>query len=163
MNHFAALGCGLLGLAMFGGACKPSQGNDLNKMPTARLTIGAHPFDVWVADDDDEREHGLMFVGADKLADTAEGVHRGMLFVFDVERPQSFWMKNTIVPLDIAFIKTDGRIVRQHTMKPLDESSYPSGRPVRFALEVRGNLFSELGIREGDHVTLPDSVLKKGQ
>ncbi|RJP32736.1 MAG: DUF192 domain-containing protein [Phycisphaerales bacterium] len=143
-----------------GGSCSPSKSNPLDDMTTARITIGEHAFEVWVAADDATREKGLMFVPAEQLADLSDGAHRGMIFVFETERLLSFWMKNTITALDIAFIDADGIIVKQHTMKPLDLGSYPSERPARFALEVRANLFAELGIKTGDHVEIPPSVLK---
>ncbi len=155
-------GC-VVSLFLLGSACAPSEGNDIDKMRKARVTIKDHAFEVWIADDDQTREKGLMFVKSDKLADLPDGAHRGMLFVFEVERPLSFWMKNTITALDIAFINAKGDIVRRHTMKPLDEGSYPSGRPAKYALEVKANLFTELEIVDGDRVEIPESVLKGDQ
>ena len=139
----------------------PPQGNDLAKMEKARLTIKGQSFEVWVARTEAEREKGLMFVPPNDLADLPDGAHCGMLFIFENQRPLSFWMKNTISPLDIAFINTDKVIVKTHTMKPLDEGNYPSERPARYALEVNANLLKSLEISAGDSVTIPEEVLKK--
>ncbi len=153
---------GLLLLILGGiGACSPTQGNDLTKMQKARITIKGEVFEVWIARTEAEREKGLMFVTAEQLGDTPEGVHRGMLFLFEQQKPLGFWMKNTITALDIAYINTDKTIVKTHTMKPLDESTYPSERPARYALEVKAQLFKSLHIASGDLVDIPDDVLKE--
>lgn len=140
----------------------------LEQMPTAVVRIREHAFLVWLALSEGEQERGLMFVPADRLADVPpdpsaglpEGARRGMLFVFDQEHPRSFWMHNTIAPLDVAFIRNDGTIVKTHTMAPLETRLYPSVEPARFALEVRAGLFAELGIGPGDKVEIPPEVLK---
>lgn len=153
-----AVGCVALALGLSG--CAPTKGNDLTKMDKAKLTINGHVFDVWIARTEDERERGLMFVTPDQLAPEEDGAERGMLFLFETQKPLSFWMKNTVTPLDIAFINSDKSIVATHTMKPLDESTYPSDRPAKYALEVRAQVFKTLGIRVGDAVVIPDDVLK---
>lgn len=135
--------------------------NDLSHMKKATVTINGYSFDVWVAATPAERETGLMGVTADEMSSPAAGVHEGMLFIF--ERPQilSFWMKNTLIPLDIAFIGTDGRIVRTATMVANDSTrTYSSGMPARMALEVEAGLLHRLGIAAGDLVEIPDSLLK---
>ena len=78
-----------------------------------------------------------------------------MLFVFDSEQPRSFWMKDTPTALDIAYMRADGTIVKIHTMVPFDTSSYPSGEPAQFALEVPAGTFADLGIVEGDTAIIP--------
>jgi hypothetical protein len=129
---------------------------------TTSLKINEHKFQVWAADDDAERARGLMFVTADQMAPLPDGSERGMWFMFprDQTTAQGFWMKDTIIPLDIAFVRADGRIVTIRTMAPRDESSYYSKAPYRYALEVNGNLFSRLGIREGHRIDIPKSLLK---
>ncbi|MDM8005179.1 MAG: DUF192 domain-containing protein [Phycisphaerae bacterium] len=141
--------------------------NDLSTMQTARVMIGDDQFEVWLAKTHRQRELGLMRVQQEELASFQEqtgqdlsDIHRGMLFVFDFEQPLSFWMSNTIIPLDIAYIRNDGRIVAIYTMAPLETRTYPSGEPARWALEVKAGLFASLGVRVGDHVQIPDSVLK---
>ncbi|MGH3087955.1 MAG: DUF192 domain-containing protein [Rubrobacteraceae bacterium] len=103
---------------------------------------------VETADDDAERAQGLMF--RESL-----GEECGMLFVFDRERSLSFWMRNTYVPLSIAYIDADGRIVSIHDMEPLDETSVPSEDPAQYALEVNQSFFEERRVEVGDRVELP--------
>ncbi len=161
----------ILGSALLAGCGRtggvPAERNDLDAMDTSQIRIGQHSFEVWLADDPLERQRGLMQVTQEELAPipdpSGEGLpdtHRGMLFVFPTERPLSFWMFNTIIPLDIAYIRSDGQIVSTHTMAPLETRSYPSMEPARFALEVRAALLAELGIAPGDHIEIPESVLK---
>lgn len=137
----------------------PGYRNDLSKMLVDRLTIKDHAFDVWLALTPYEEERGLMQVTEAELA-AENGVRKGMLFVFDEEDYLSFWMYNTITALDIAYIDADGRIVKIHTMAPLETRTYPSVEPAMYALEVLAGTFAELGISEGDQVEIPESVLK---
>jgi uncharacterized membrane protein (UPF0127 family) len=103
---------------------------------------------VEIAATDVERERGLM--GRTALAQDA-----GMLFVFDQEQQLSFWMKDTLIPLSIAYIDTGGRIVDIQDMQPLDETPHPSTEPARYALEVNQGFFAARGIQIGDRVELP--------
>ena len=77
----------------------------------------------------------------------------GMIFLFNRDEPRSFWMKNTRIPLDIAFIRSDGTIARITHAKALDETPVPGGEPIAAVLEIRGGRTGELGINEGDMVT----------
>jgi uncharacterized membrane protein (UPF0127 family) len=133
-------------------------GNDLDSMSTAKLSIGETEFQTWIANTDEEREKGLMFVEAEQMQPLEDGTLRGMLFVFDSERQLNFWMKDTIIPLDIAYARSDGTIIKIHTMTPLDTRSnqYPSGEPARVALEVNAGVFADKGISEGDVIAIPD-------
>jgi len=98
-----------------------------------------------IADTDEKRALGLMH--RRELADGS-----GMLFIYQRDEVLSFWMKNTYIPLSIAFITYDGRIVDIKDMYPHDETSVTSSRSVRYALEVPQGWFSRAGIREGDIV-----------
>jgi len=117
---------------------------------------GQHGFRVEVADEPAERSRGLM--GRERLAEDA-----GMLFLYATERPggSGFWMYNTLIPLDIAFIDGAGRIVSTHTMQPCG-SNAPGDCPVtrpgvsyRAALEVPAGTFASLGVEVGDCVAWP--------
>lgn len=161
--------CWLLFVALslfLGVNCDPAgsqgSGNDLDLMRSATLLIGENEFSSWIAETDDQRSKGLMFVTPDQMQPTEAALERGMLFVFDSERVLSFWMKNTIIPLDIAYARSDGTIVKIHTMTPLDLSGYSSEQPARFALEVNANLFKTLGISEGEVINIPDEVVNPG-
>lgn len=104
---------------------------------------------VEIADDRAEQQRGLM--ERTELAEDA-----GMLFVFDREEPRSFWMRNTLIPLSIAYIASDGRIVDIQDMQPLDETSHPSAEPAQYALEVNQGFFAERGIEVGNEVEIPN-------
>jgi uncharacterized membrane protein (UPF0127 family) len=77
-----------------------------------------------------------------------------MLFVFERDQQLSFWMKNTLIPLSIAYIASDGRITEIRDMYPHDENSVHSSRSVRYALEVPQGCFGRAGIRPGDVVRI---------
>ena len=106
------------------------------------------PVQVELADTYAERQTGLS--GRPTLAEDA-----GMLFVFDHEQPLSFWMKDTLIPLSIAYISAEGRIVDIQDMQPLDETPHPSAEPAQYALEVNQGFFAERGVAVGDTVELP--------
>ena len=123
-----------------------------------RLTIanaqGDYVFNVEVVDTPESRAQGLMF--RTSLAPDA-----GMLFDFKESRQVSFWMQNTMIPLDMLFIRHDGTIANIHVnAKPLDPTSIPSDGPVEFVLEIAGGRSVELGIKAGDTV-LHDRVNKQ--
>ena len=105
---------------------------------------------VEVADDRDEMAKGLM--GRTALAENA-----GMLFVYPEERELSFWMRDTLIPLSIAFMDGEGRIVDIQDMKALDDRPphYTSAEPARYALEVNKGFFDERGVEVGDRAKLP--------
>ena len=110
---------------------------------------GVHAFAVELATNDEERARGLMF-----RKELPEG--RGMLFDFVREQPVAFWMRNTYVPLDMIFIRADGRILRiAENAEPLSERLIPSGGPVRAVLEVVAGTARKLGIAPGDRVESP--------
>jgi uncharacterized protein len=103
-----------------------------------------HSFTVEIAATIKEQAQGLMF--RQSLADDA-----GMVFPFASPRKASFWMKNTLIPLDIIFIRADGSIesIAENTV-PYSETPVASGEPVAAVLELRGGLTKQLGIKSGD-------------
>ena len=110
---------------------------------------GVHVFSVELAANQEAQARGLMF-----RKELPEG--HGMLFDFQREQEVSFWMKNTYIPLDMIFIRGDGRILRiaENTV-PLSVQLVPSGGPVRAVLEVIGGTARKLGIAPGDQVAHP--------
>jgi len=112
---------------------------------TIRSNGRAHRFAVEVARTAEEQRHGMMFR-------TAIGPNEGMLFPYAEPQPVAFWMRNTLIPLDIIFIRTDGTIARVATAQPRSDALVPSGEPVVAVLEIAGGRAAELGIREGDRV-----------
>jgi uncharacterized protein len=108
-----------------------------------------HRFTVEVAATPDEQARGLMF------RESLEP-DEGMIFPFPSPRIASFWMRNTLIPLDMIFIRDDGTIARVAAETvPLSEESVSSHEPVAAVLELRGGRAAELGIEEGDRVSWP--------
>jgi uncharacterized membrane protein (UPF0127 family) len=114
-------------------------------LPTGVVRIGEHEFSVEIAATNASRSRGLM--GRTTLADDA-----GMLFIFDRPVDLSFWMFNTSIPLDIAYIREDMTVSSIDTMTPFSLESHLSIEPVPFALEVPAGEFSRRGIEPGDEV-----------
>lgn len=103
-------------------------------------------FDIEIADDDYQRETGLMH------RQTMED-HQAMLFIFPDEEYRSFFMKNTYLPLDIIYLDKDGEIVSfQYDAKPLDETSLPSNIPAQYVLEIKAGLSEKYDIQIDDKV-----------
>ena len=105
---------------------------------------GDFKFSIELATTEAEREKGLMF--RTELAPDA-----GMLFVYEGEQQVSFWMQNTLIPLDMVFIAADGTVKTVHVnARPLDTTPIPSEVPVRFVLEIAGGRADEIGLKAGD-------------
>jgi uncharacterized protein len=115
------------------------------KLPTIRLNAGMHLIQAEVAQTPDQRSTGLMFR-------SAMGANEGMLFVFEAASEQCFWMKNTLLPLSIAFIADDGSVVNLDAMKPLTLDGHCSKQPVRFVLEMNDGWFTKRGIQPGSKI-----------
>lgn len=118
-----------------------------------RLFLGGREVSVELALTQEARARGLMYR---RTLDDGTG----MLFVFPDEAYRSFWMKNTYVPLSIAFLDARWRIVSMHDMQPLDETTVRSALPARFALEVPQGWFRRNGIGPGV-VVRPGMALKQ--
>jgi uncharacterized membrane protein (UPF0127 family) len=112
------------------------------ELPTTQLTIGTHKLVAEVAAAPDQRAVGLMNRFSLKP-------DHGMLFVFERNEPLSFWMRNTYIPLSIAFIAPDGRIINIEDMKPQSDETHWSRGPAMYALEMKKGWFAERGIGPG--------------
>lgn len=153
----------ILALVLNATSCNPSSTPDgLDELGTVRMTIAGQVFELWIADEFAEHMQGLMYVSAERMAALLDGTERGMIFVFDHDQELSFWMKNTIIPLDIAYVDSDGTIVSTHTMAALDtrQGQYPSGGNARYAIEVNAGVWQRLGVSAGDTLDIPTSQLK---
>ena len=115
------------------------------ELPTIPLTINGHKITAEVAATPETRTTGLMHRFSLKP-------DHGMVFVFERPATMGFWMKNTFIPLSIAFIGADGRILNVDDMAPQDETPHPSKGAALYALEVRKGWFAERGIKAGDAV-----------
>jgi uncharacterized protein len=111
-------------------------------LPTVRLTAGFHVITAEAATSVQSRMVGLMF--RESLAP-----NHGMLFVFEDKTQQCFWMRNTPLPLTIAFIEDDGTILQLNDMAPKSDASHCSQQPVRYALEMEQGWFAKRGIAPG--------------
>ncbi|MCG8468039.1 MAG: DUF192 domain-containing protein [Gemmatimonadetes bacterium] len=100
---------------------------------------------VEIADDEAERSRGLMF--REKL-----GENDGMLFIYPRERTLGFWMKNTLIPLDIAYADREGRIVDIQQMEPQTLETHDSAAPAQYALEMNQGWFEANGVGIGDRI-----------
>jgi uncharacterized membrane protein (UPF0127 family) len=126
----------------------PSQATEQQTLEIVSKT-GVHVFSVELAVTEDERMRGLMF-----RKELAEG--SGMLFDFKSEQDVSMWMKNTYIPLDMFFIRRDGRILHiAENTEPMSETIIPSGGRVLAVLEVPGGTAKRFGIAAGDRVSGP--------
>ncbi|MDB5698523.1 MAG: hypothetical protein JWN69_1327 [Alphaproteobacteria bacterium] len=109
----------------------------------------AHRFSVEIARSPDEQSRGLMF--RERLGD-----NEGMIFPFEPPTPATFWMKNTVIALDMLFIRPDGTIARiAVNTVPYSLDPVAAGEPVAAVLELRGGRSVELGIKAGDRVSWP--------
>ena len=135
-----------LASALWGGAAAAECRADRVEL---RGDWGTAQFAVELALTSQEQARGLMF---------RESMPRmaGMLFVYDAEERTAFWMRNTLIPLDMIFVDAEGRVVRVHDRAmPGDETPIPSGEPVLAVLEINGGLAERLGIEAGDELRSP--------
>jgi len=111
-------------------------------LPTTKLTAGMHIITAELATTPQSRTIGMMF--REKVAP-----NHGMLFVFEAKAQQCFWMRNTPLPLSIAFIDDDGTVLQIVDMTPKSDALHCSQRPVRFALEMEQGWFARKGTQVG--------------
>jgi len=115
-------------------------------LPTVQLTAGIHLITAEVAASVPDLTRGLMFR-------KSMPANHGMLFIFPRRQVQCMWMRNTLIPLSVAFLDDDGTVVNIEDMKPLDEASrHCSDRPVRLALEMNQGWFAQRGLGPGARI-----------
>jgi uncharacterized protein len=142
---------GLAALVLVAGCALPAAQTPASAAAQDTIEIttssGVHAFSVELATNDAERARGLMF-----RKSLPEG--HGMLFDFQTDQPVQFWMRNTYIPLDMIFIRGDGRVlnIAQNTT-PLSDALVPSAGPVRAVLEVIAGTARKYHIAPGDRVT----------
>ncbi len=135
----------LLGLLSLGAA----QAACVDTAVELRGPSGTQRFSIEVADDAAEQSQGLMF--REKMATSA-----GMLFAFPQPKRAQFWMKNTLIPLDMIFADATGLVTRVHANAvPHDETAIDGGEGVAFVLEINGGLAARMGIAEGSQMRHP--------
>lgn len=112
------------------------------EMPRMELTTGFYRIDAEVAFDDQNRQTGLMHR-------RSMAQHQGMLFVFPAVATHCMWMRNTLIPLSVAFLDEQGQIINIEDMKPQTEDNHCAARPARYALEMNLGWFASKGIKPG--------------
>lgn len=115
------------------------------EMPRMELTTGFYRIDAEVAFDDQNRQTGLMHR-------RSMAQHQGMLFVFPAVATHCMWMRNTLIPLSVAFLDEQGQIINIEDMKPQTEDNHCAARPARYALEMNLGWFASKGIKPGAHL-----------
>jgi uncharacterized protein len=144
----------LIVLMVFGALFDPLAGKDTWKIMIINAQGRMVQLNVEIADNEPLMTKGLMH-----RKEMAQD--RGMLFVFDREQILNFWMKNTFIPLSIAYIGKTGVINEIHDMKPLDISvTYPSVMPAQYALEVNRGWFAQNKITKGCRIVLDGCISK---
>jgi uncharacterized protein len=134
----------VLGICLAG--CNSAKTVDPFGLRTVNLVVGGVPLKAEVAEDEQSREMGLMF--RDSLPED-----RAMLFIFDQPHQASFWMKNTKIPLSIAFLENDHVISEEKSMRPYDETLIQSrSDKVRYAIEVNAGWFDRHQVKPGSKV-----------
>jgi uncharacterized protein len=142
-------------------ACGSSTGSTVSTNPSASPTTTAIGFQTGsaatpqlqaeIANTPNEREVGLM----NRSSLSADA---GMLFVFPSDTSAAFWMKDTLIPLSIAFVRADGTIVHIEDMRPQTETNHYSTEPYRYAIEVNVGWFEAQGISAGDKAEIPSGI-----
>ena len=134
----------VLATALLVFAAAPATANA--KLPTTTIKVGSHALRVEVVATDAERQKGLMF--REKL-----GRNDGMLFVFDEPAYHSMWMKNTLIPLSVAFVDAKGEILNILDLEPHSLETRMSAGPATYAIETNRGWFAAQGLKAGDRVT----------
>jgi uncharacterized membrane protein (UPF0127 family) len=155
LRLFIGLAVGLCGLSLTTLSIQAQDTSAAQSLQTATLHIGSATLNTQIAATEEQRERGLMFRA--QMAD-----NDGMIFLLSRVGPATFWMKNTLIPLSVAFIDRNGVILEIHDMKPQDETITRSdSNEVAYALETNVHWFSLNGIKPGDKITPPPATLVK--
>lgn len=140
-----------LAASVFACACTAAP----SKTGTHELNLHGHTFQVELATNDAQRELGLMHR-------TSLPSDQGMLFVFPYDAPQTFWMKDTLIPLDMLFFDKERKLVSMQLEVPPCKAdpcpTYPSGKPVVYVLELAAGTVAQLGITNGDEFSLKGRI-----
>lgn len=143
MPHSIRSGLVALALAVTAGLATGQDGPQ--KLPAIQLNAGMHLITAEVAQTPEQRTIGLMFR-------KSMGANEGMLFVFEQATEQCFWMKNTLIPLQVAFLADDGAVVNIENMAPQTLDGHCSAKPVRYVLEMNDGWFAKRGIKPGSKI-----------
>lgn len=152
MMQVCKLGQCVLSGMLIGLSVQSASAQSLSDMPQTRLRMGKHFAQVELASTKDQQQRGLMH--RKQL-----GPNQGMLFVFERDERLCFWMKDTHVPLTVAFITAKGTILNFRDMEPLTDKQHCSSIPTRYALEMPQGWFAQHNIQPGARVEDAQGVL----
>ena len=130
----------------------------LRQLERVTITGGRQPIDAYVADDEVKTQEGLMWVTDKDLKDS-----QGMIFVMPFEKIQTFWMQNTLIPLDIIYLDKDAKVVNIVHGKPRDETTLPSTAFALYVLELKDGMAAKLGIGPKTKLNLPKTLKYKSE
>ena len=136
---------GLFASLLLGSPFAANAQNSPTAFRVISLQAGIHLIQAEIGANPDERSRGLMFR-------KSLGPNQGMAFLFDQPAIHCMWMKNTLIPLSVAFIGDDGNIINIADMKPQTEDSHCANRPARYALEMNLGWFAKRGLKEGSRI-----------
>jgi len=130
----------------------------IEKFFQTELKIKNKFFNVWLALSPKQQQEGLSSLGSDDVA-----VDEGMLFIYPMNEIQTFWMKDTLIDLDIAFIHESGEICNIYNMEQQSRKYFSSTKHIRYVLELRKGIFEELNLVVGDKIELPPMIKEFSQ
>jgi uncharacterized protein len=143
-----------LTVALIGAGCREPANNPNVLSDTVRMRIGDETFTLEIADSKEEQQRGLM--ARESMPD-----YHGMIFVFPGETEHSFWMKDTLIPLDIIFIDAWGRVVSVKGMVPRDLTPVRSDGPAMYAIELNSGAAARARVKPGDTLEIPAEIRKR--
>lgn len=157
-NGWRGVGIGLFLVVSAVGSTQHSGDNpyriyQLRTLPKTTLVANGHKIVAWVMDNDPKREEGLMFVKDKDIKPS-----QGMIFVFPRASDQSFWMHNTLIPLDIVYIAPNGKVLNIQKGKPQNDSPLPSAGAALYVLELKSGAAAKFGIKAGTKISIPANV-----
>ena len=125
----------------------------------AKITISApsRPINLWIMNNESKEAEGMMFLTEKEVKDD-----EGMIFVFPDSAPRSFWMQNTLLPLDIAYIDPKGKVLNIAEGKPKDVSALPSAGDAQYVIELKKGQAEKSGIKPGTILQIPQSLKSEG-
>lgn len=142
-----AVGCG------GGGSSNAGRRFPLSSLGRSTVTVNGKSLRVWVMDTPEKRAEGMMYLRSEEVAED-----EGMLFVYPAASYLSYYMRNTAIPLDIAFLDAAGSVVSASPLQPFDETPVNSAAPAQFALEVKQRTLARLGVTTGTSVQIPSNL-----
>lgn len=136
----------------------PRRIHHLKDLQHGTMTANGNKLDVWYMDDESKQQEGMMWLTDKDVKD-----NQGMLFIFQSPTPQSFWMQNTLIPLDIIYMDAKGKVLNVVHGKPKDETALPSTGPAQYVLELKDGMAAKYGIKPGTSLTIPPDAKYNGQ